>query len=391
MRIAAFNVENLFDRPIVFNLADEKKGSEIAAAAAEFNAIVNKPAYSDDDKTRLAEIIDLLKIARDRPPPPYVWFRRIRGQLWRKPKTGPLQIVAKGRADWLGWVELKTEPNNAESVMMTGRVIRDVDADILAVIEAEDRVALREFSSIVLQKVEGEPYKQIMLIDGNDDRGIDVGLLTKRDFTVGLMRSHVHDVFVVPPGEPEAGKIKQVYSRDCPEFEVTTPGDNRIWLLPNHFKSKYGGNDRPSQLKRQAQAERTAAIFRALVDAGEKFVAVLGDLNDNPASLDLLALLTAQGLRDVSLHPTFDTGEWKGKPGGTDKGAGTYGLGNDSDKIDYLLLSDALFDKVTAAGLFRKGAWPGSRPKRWPIYPELKEKIHVASDHHVIWADIDIA
>jgi hypothetical protein len=31
-------------------------------------------------------------------------------------------------------------------------------------------------------------------------------------------------------------------------------------------------------------------------------------------------------------------------------------------------LSPALFDRVTSAGLFRKGAWPGSRPKRWEVY-----------------------
>ena len=44
---------------------------------------------------------------------------------------------------------------------------------------------------------------------------------------------------------------------------------------------------------------------------------------------------------------------------------------------------------MKAAGLFRKGAWPGVQPRRWTVYPELTEKVHVASDHHVIWAEID--
>lgn len=76
------------------------------------------------------------------------------------------------------------------------------------------------------------------------------------------------------------------------------------------------------------------------------------------------------------MDPTFDTGEFAGK--------GTFGLGNDNNKIDYLLLSPALFARVTSCGLFRKGAWPGKSPRRWTVYEELKEEAHVASDHHAV-------
>ena len=37
--------------------------------------------------------------------------------------------------------------------MNTGRVIRDVQADLLAVVEAEDRVALKQFSDYVLRSL----------------------------------------------------------------------------------------------------------------------------------------------------------------------------------------------------------------------------------------------
>jgi hypothetical protein len=46
------------------------------------------------------------------------------------------------------------------------------------------------------------------------------------------------------------------------------------------------------------------------------------------------------------------------------------------------------FGRVIARGLFRMGAWPGSRSERWSVYPELKREVHVASDHHPIWAEI---
>jgi hypothetical protein len=61
----------------------------------------------------------------------------------------------------------------------TARVIHDSAPDVLAVIEAESRPALVEFSDHVLPSVGGEPFGHVMLIDGNDARGIDVGIMTR--------------------------------------------------------------------------------------------------------------------------------------------------------------------------------------------------------------------
>ncbi len=116
---------------------------------------------------------------------------------------------------------------------------------------------------------------------------------------------------------------------------------------------------------------------------------VLGDFNDTPDSAPLQPLLKGSDLRDVSEHEKFVVGEFNVPPSNKNKGIGTFGLGNDNDKIDYILLSPALFSRVTSAGLFRKGAWPGSRPKRWEVYEQLSEEVHAASDHHVIWVNID--
>ncbi|KFC68707.1 Endonuclease/Exonuclease/phosphatase family protein [Devosia sp. LC5] len=369
MKIAAFNVENLFDRPKAFNLQDQAKGAAITDAVAEINVLIGKDVYSDADKKRMLALIKQLKLTSPRPP--FAIFRKIRGSFWKRPKTGPMVITAKGRADWVGWVELRTEPNNAVAVMNTGRVIMEAAADILAVIEAEDRVALKQFSEQVLLKLGGDPYDEIMLIDGNDERGIDVGLMLTNGYSVGLMRSHIADM-------RENGE--RIYSRDCPEYQVIAPSGETIWILPNHFKSKFGGNDENSIAKRRDQARRTAEIYEGLRAEGHDKIVVLGDLNDTPESEPLQRLLADTDLMEVSEHPNFSTGAFAGK--------GTYGLGNDSNKIDYLLLSPALFARVTAAGIFRKGAWPGSRPKRWEVFPELDKDIHAASDHHLIWVEL---
>ncbi|MEM6395899.1 MAG: endonuclease/exonuclease/phosphatase family protein [Bacteroidota bacterium] len=387
MKIAAFNVENLFDRAKAFNLERSADAQRTIKAVTELNSLFEEEIYTPSRKRRILELVEILEMNRFNEGP-FALIRKIRGRIIRRPRSGGIQVVANGRKEWIGWAELKTEPTNEVAILNTGRVIRDVNADILAVVEAEDRVSLKKFSRFVYDKVnqelppmeQPEPYSSIMVIDGNDDRGIDVGLMTKPGYEIGLIRSHVHDL--KPDGRP-------IFSRDCPEYAVTTPDGEVFWILPNHFKSKFGGNDPASIAKRRAQAIRTAEIYHNLRSEGYENVIVLGDLNDTPDSEPLQPLLADTDLEDVSDHPNFEVGEFNVPPSNTNKGIGTYSLGNDNDKIDYLLLSPALFDRVTSGGLFRKGAWPGSRPQRWEVYPQLIEKIHVASDHHVIWVEID--
>lgn len=392
MKFAAFNVENLFDRAKAFNMESSSEASKIIKSVAELNGLFEKRNYSNADKQRMIQIAGDLQLNRFEEGP-FARIRRIRGSIFRRPNTGGIDVVADGRDSWIGWAELKTAPVNEVAILNTGRVIRDVDADVLAVVEAENRVALKYFSEFVFNMVKDEvqiqtnPYHQIMLIDGNDERGIDVGLMTKEGFDIGAMHSHIHDTKANASAAeigrdliPENFPNTPIFSRDCPVYAVTTPGGETIWFLPNHFKSKHGGNDQRSRDKRRAQAVFTRVIYERLRHQGENLVVILGDLNDTPDSAELAPLLGRSDLRDVFEHPNFDPGQFAG--------TGTYGLGNDTDKIDYLLLSPALFGRVTAAGLFRKGAWPGVRPKRWDVYEQLKEKVHVASDHHVIWVEI---
>lgn len=371
-KVAAFNVENLFDRAKAFN-ADDDTARKVLADTAKLNGLFEHGNYTDLRKQRMLELLDELGLTKSNTGP-YVRLRQLRNQVVRRPRNGDPYIVAGGRDDWVGWVEAKTEPVAETAIDNTARVIRDVNADILAVVEAENRVALKEFSEHALARVDGTPYDCVMVIDGNDDRGIDVGVMTKPGFAIGDMRSHIHD-------RNDTGK--PIFSRDCPEFAVTTPGGERVWVLPNHFKSKYGGNDQRSQNRRLAQAKRVAEIYEALRDAGEHLVIVLGDLNDTPDSEPLAPLLNGTDLRDVSEHDDFDV-----PLNHPDKAprTGTYGSGLPGDKIDYLLASPALYARFHSAGLFRKGAWPGTRPPLWDVYPELKRKVHAASDHHVIWA-----
>lgn len=76
--------------------------------------------------------------------PKWAWFRKNRGSFDREPRDTSQDVVitAAGRASWIGWVELAREAVDERATRMTAQVIQDVDADVLGVVEAEDRPAL---------------------------------------------------------------------------------------------------------------------------------------------------------------------------------------------------------------------------------------------------------
>lgn len=384
MKIAAFNVENLFDRAKAFNSDDPTAHQQVLDDHAELNKLFELDVYTAAVKARMLVLIERLgMLHRDEGrSDTFTRLRKIRGQLIRRPRDSslPREIVADGREDWVGWCELKTETVDETAMLMTAKVIAEVGADVLAVVEAESRPVLKAFQEFMAEKMAlSETYRHLMIIDGNDTRGIDVGLASRDGFPIGPVRSHVDDL--KPDGFP-------VFSRDCPEYEITSPSGAKIIVLPNHFKSKFGGNDPASRAKRLAQSIAVVGFYNRLRGAGLENIVVLGDLNDTPDSDELKPLFVQTDLRDVSDHQNFTEAEFNVQNG--HRGIGTHGLGNDSSKIDYLLLSPALFGRVTRAGIFRKGAWPGSQPVRWATYPEITRKHHAASDHHLIWAEIDI-
>ena len=372
MRIASFNVENLFDRAKALNRERSAAGRQVLAAQAELTSLLEEVAYTAPVKARILELLRILGLERS-DDSEFVRLRKIRGKLLRRPTAGPVQVVANGRADWIGWIELKTEPVDEWAMQHTAMVIRDIDAEIMGVVEADSRPSLEMFSRALLAEVGGKPYEQVMLIDGNDERGIDVGIMARSDYPLRQIVTHVFDT----DGD---GRI---FSRDCCEYHFATPAGAELMVMVNHFKSKGYSTpgDRLGVNRRRRQAQRVADIYRALRDGGAELVAVLGDFNDDPASAALEPLVVGTDLRDISTHDAFDFGPRKG----------TFGGGNERDKIDYVLLSPELFGKARGGAVFRKGVWHGPRTKNpWPIYDTLTAEVRAASDHAAIYADIDL-
>ena len=175
-----------------------------------------------------------------------------------------------------------------------------------------------------------------MVIDGNDDRGIDVGIMTKPTFNIKLIGTHVDD----------KDADGQIFSRDCAEYTIITPSGNRLLLLVNHFKSKGYGKPATNDAKRKRQAKKVREIYEERLTQGLEHIAIVGDLNDSPER-DPLKPLIGDGstLVDVMSDPHFKS---DGLPG-------TYGNGKAKDKFDYILMSPKLLTKGTARR--NRAAW----------------------------------
>jgi endonuclease/exonuclease/phosphatase family metal-dependent hydrolase len=381
VRIASFNVENLFARPNAFRSTDLTVAEPVLAAYAEVNELIKQPAYSDADKARIRNLLVALDIytvnsngavrRKEVVRPKWAWLRKNRGSFDREPQdtTKHVEIIATGRGDWIGWIELATEPTNEVGTRLTARVIQEINADIIGIVEAEDRPAMVRFNADLLEGF----YGHVMLIDGNDERGIDVAVMTRAGFDIASICSNVD----------ATDADGTVFSRDCPQYEIRTPSGAVVHVLVNHFKSQSGGGGE----RRERQAIEVRKIVDGLVEAG-KHVVVLGDLNEGPTvegghAVNLAALYDDDSpLVECYSLPGFDVGP---RPG-------TFNSCGIRDRLDYIFISKSLEASFSGGTLFRKGLWGDrvTRPTLWETYPEMTGSVEQASDHSAAFIDLDI-
>ena len=356
-RFASFNVENLFDRPKLFMEDDFSKGDEAMANIQKLQRLVKKSTYSKQDKREMINLYGQVKN--------YVEIVESHGKLMNREKS---QVTAKGSASWFGFLRLKRENFNDKTVKNTAQVIKNVNPDIACLVEVENRPVLDRFCNERLQwqkNYQQQKYPQNMLIDGNDNRGIDVGLISK--YPIRRVRSHIDD---------RTKNGKEIFSRDCPEMEVLLPDGRSLWVLLNHLKSKGYGKTSVSNTKRKRQASTIADILKGY-DLKKDLVVVAGDLNDTPKSAPLKPLMAVRFLHDVlTINPPAD--RW------------TYHY-NQNQQIDYVLVSDPMNDSLKQSGVYRRGMHKVktySTTGETPL-PTVTGKADSASDHGCVWADFE--
>jgi endonuclease/exonuclease/phosphatase family metal-dependent hydrolase len=345
LRLATFNCENLFNRPKVFEVS-ESKSQKILKDVAALEAELRRDPF---DKPKIKSLLGKVK--------GFATLNEVRGHITNQ--------TVKGPKDFSGWIELTRGGNTDTAVENTARVIAEVDADVICLMEVEGRIELQKFHDEVLFKKFLHPagkafYENILLIDGNDDRGIDVAIMSR--LPVLSLRTHINE----PPGH--IGNVGATFSRDCLEVTIQLPNNKQLLIMVNHFKSKRPSPGDPnSNLKREKQAKRVAELLDAH-NLQTEFVVVAGDLNDKPDSQPLKPLLKKKGLFNVNQKlPAADRFTFR----------------QPKDQIDYLLISDALKAKLTGVHVERQGIFASSIPH----FPTVTSRRTEASDHGAVVAD----
>jgi endonuclease/exonuclease/phosphatase family metal-dependent hydrolase len=258
----------------------------------------------------------------------------------------------------------------AERKLIAERIKR-MDLDLLAVQEVEDIDTLRQFNRAEL----GDLYPHSVLIEGNDPRMIDIGLLSKLPLGAVTSWQHVPDPL---NGHP-------LFSRDLLQVDVLNPSRKRrlFTIFNNHLKSHFvpfTADDPTTEATnanelRRRQCQAAAAIIAAQTRPQSRYI-VLGDMNDPPDSefmaplagstqLDLRFGLThATETRPGPGSPPPPTTAWteRFKPSGK---PAVYTL------MDQIWLSPALAEKQTGAFIDRRSKVGGDGSDHDPSWVVL--------------------
>lgn len=255
----------------------------------------------------------------------------------------------------------------------TGNAILEADPSILAVAEVENLATLRLFNGKYMKNA----FDRILLIDGNDARGIDVGFLVRKGVNAEILevRTHVDDAigggYLDKSNRLDTRVTGQaVFSRDCLEVDVQA-GRKVLTFLVNHFKAQ---DRKPaSTTRRLGQAKRVAALAKAARNNG-KFPIVLGDLNidvkqaNYDQSLDPLVTLPIlcdpfAGLSKQDLWTHY------------------YSSNRTVSRLDYILIDDRLAPRIQGTYIFRKGLTKKCKQYAGPRLRSMSDNDYEASDH----------
>ncbi|MEJ2281234.1 MAG: endonuclease/exonuclease/phosphatase family protein [Candidatus Bathyarchaeota archaeon] len=184
---------------------------------------------------------------------------------------------------------------NAKKLIDTERIaarIKTIDIDVLAIQEVEDIDTIHQFNREYLNWM----YPYITLVEGNDPRLIDIGLLSK--LPLGGITSWQNKVH---PNDPD----KTVFGRDLLQVDILNSSRTKklFTIFNNHLKSHYvdftedpNAGEASNNKRRTQQAEMITEIVKDQTRPNSNFI-VLGDMNDPPNSPCLQSFTEDQELQ----------------------------------------------------------------------------------------------
>ncbi|CAG2532831.1 Exonuclease III [Maribacter dokdonensis] len=369
MKIASINIQNIFHRDK--DLIQSGLNKCVTDWVSELDALMRGDSKTERDTERIRELSFLLGFERTEPHA-YGILRKRNGGLYLKECNFSQEGRASEESQWRGWIPLRTLPILNASVRNKARMIAEADPDILIVQEVEDKAALDLFNNTYLSEFGIRPFERTLVLEGNDARGLGMGIMSKNGYRLDTVKSHTTE-------KDRSGR--PLFETDCQEYFFMTPEVRSLRVISVQFSK-----DDESLRKRQAEA--VADIYEAKIADGEENVIICGTLNDASYSDSLSPLIRHTDLKDSSKHPNFNVATDHGRDASYFR-MGAYQKGVNIRQKDYLLLSPVLFKGLTETGLNRKAMWP-ERLAKWSLYPSVQKREQAASRHPLLWSDIQI-
>jgi hypothetical protein len=339
-------------------MRDQKKAGLIMKDISEFTELMNLSSYASKKK-RIETLYERIR--------QYIIIN-LRATIVGRYLFVKGKLQAAGRSDWDGFVDLKREEFRSEQLKFTGKVLKTVNADVQCFVEVESIGTLKRFNTDILRS----RFKDKIVIDGNDPRGIDIALGCKKGFEIVTAKTNIFAT--------DAGGT--IFSRDCLEVELTTPSGKTIYVLVNHFKAK-DRTPKKSDAKRKRQSAEVSRILQSRYNLKKDLVIVAGDLNDEPDSDPISPLIKTPDLLNVlDLAKIPEDDRW----------TYYYGVKKSYNSIDYMFVSKPLKQFFKGAGLERRGMYNVealTNGKQKP-FKGIDNWRLAASDHAAIYADFDL-
>lgn len=189
---------------------------------------------------------------------------------------------------------------------LSALAIADMGADILCLQEVDSMEALKAFEYGYLFRMVGSGYRHKYLVEGNDSRGIDVGVMMRDETADGEkieivdIRSHAaltyRDLDLFTPALSATNKADdKIFKRDCLELELKI-GGRPLSIYVVHLKSMTNGREGSDGRSytmpvREAETRAIRHIIEARFGKGktadENFV-ICGDMNDYQERVDVI-------------------------------------------------------------------------------------------------------
>lgn len=158
---------------------------------------------------------------------------------------------------------------------LTAAVLRDVDADVVALQEVFDRATLDHFHDRYLLPSGAAPYPHRVCRPGNDGRGLDVALLSRLPLADVASHADLKAADLGLAAEAGDAAAEPVFRRDCLVARV-----HALTLFVCHFKAPYPDPEEAWHVRRLEALAVRRLIERRFADPSKALWLVLGDLNE---------------------------------------------------------------------------------------------------------------